>query len=84
MTYGRVLTGVRISADRKMWSKCRLPTNILIRDEWVAAIRPSRNDPQWQPSSSVVCSDHFDEKDMYDTQRELRRIHRTGYPKRVF
>ncbi|XP_072938217.1 uncharacterized protein [Epargyreus clarus] len=57
------------------------PKNILLNDKWEAAIQLSHNEPHWQATSwSVVCSDHFDETDLYVTKCGVRRVTRNGYP----
>ncbi|XP_072947661.1 uncharacterized protein [Epargyreus clarus] len=59
------------------------PKNILLCDKWEAAIRSGRDNPVWQSNShSVVCSDHFDEADLYTTKTGVRRVTRYGYPKK--
>lgn len=62
--------------------KCfsRLPTDPDLRNEWITIIGQSRQD-FWLPSKlSVVCSLHFEEDDLYYTEKGRRVIKKTAKP----
>lgn len=60
---------------------CRLPTDVVLREEWVSIIRLSRQDNNWQASKfCVVCSLHFKEDDLYFTEKGRRLIKKTSKP----
>ncbi|CAK1591927.1 unnamed protein product [Parnassius mnemosyne] len=59
----------------------RLPTDLVLRDEWVTIIRQSRQDNNWMPSKfCVVCSLHFKEDDVYFTEKGRRLINKSAKP----
>ncbi|KAL0868130.1 hypothetical protein ABMA27_008754 [Loxostege sticticalis] len=54
----------------------RFPTgNEPWKDDWTRIIRNCRGQEDWSASkSSVVCSIHFDQNDLYTTSKGLRRL----------
>ncbi|CAG4958276.1 unnamed protein product [Colias eurytheme] len=55
------------------------------KNDWIQIIRESRKDNSWNPSkSSVICSIHFEDKDLYTTKGGLCRVHLYGVPKKIF
>ncbi|KAL0902690.1 hypothetical protein ABMA27_000507 [Loxostege sticticalis] len=54
----------------------RFPTgNEPWKDDWTRIIRNCRGQEDWSASkSSVVCSIHFDQNDLYTTSKERRRL----------
>lgn len=62
---------------------CRFPADVALHDEWISIIRHSRQDENWQPSKfCVVCSLHFQEDDVYFTEKGRRLIKKTSKPTR--
>ncbi|XP_050667443.1 THAP domain-containing protein 5-like isoform X2 [Leptidea sinapis] len=52
------------------------------KNDWVQIIRDCRREEDWIPSkSSVVCSVHFDENDLYTTGKGRRRLVTYSVPK---
>ncbi|XP_061726720.1 uncharacterized protein LOC133532185 [Cydia pomonella] len=57
------------------------PSKEPIREKWTKIIRKQRSDPDWMPSiNSRVCSQHFEEKDKYFTQKGIAKLHSTAVP----
>ncbi|KAM3959752.1 uncharacterized protein ACR2FA_006171 [Aphomia sociella] len=67
-----------------MCSKKLFPSaNDVWKNDWVQIIRECRNENNWNPSkSSVICSIHFEENDLYTTKRGLLRVVAYTVPKK--
>ncbi|KAL0831979.1 hypothetical protein ABMA28_001479 [Loxostege sticticalis] len=63
----------------------RFPTgNEPWKNDWTRIIRNCRGEEDWSASkSSVVCSIHFDENDLYTTSKGRRRLVTYAVPKLV-
>ncbi|CAD0199569.1 unnamed protein product [Chrysodeixis includens] len=52
----------------------QIPTNPIIRHQWIDRIRKSRGEATWKPSkTTVVCSAHFRSKDILSVDKAGRR-----------
>lgn len=61
-----------------------MPTDLVLRDEWVTIIRQSRQENDWLSSKfCVVCSLHFNEDDVYFTEKGRRLIKKTSKPTKI-
>ncbi|CAH0404186.1 unnamed protein product [Chilo suppressalis] len=57
----------------------RFPADAVIASRWIEVIQRTRSDCLWQPhKTSVVCSEHFTDDDMYYTENGLRRRLKSG------
>ncbi|KAF9407787.1 hypothetical protein HW555_012308 [Spodoptera exigua] len=52
----------------------QIPSNPIIRNQWIDRIRKSRGEATWKPTkTTVVCSDHFRSKDIHSVDKTGRR-----------
>nr|XP_053623282.1 uncharacterized protein LOC128682549 [Plodia interpunctella] len=53
------------------------------KHQWIKVLRESRNDESWNPSmTSVICSKHFEDDDLYTTKGGLLRVRLFAVPKK--
>ncbi|CAK1590726.1 unnamed protein product [Parnassius mnemosyne] len=74
----------RLRATNKV-SYHRIPTDSIIRSRWVDIIRKSREEEFWKPSkTTVICSEHFREKDLYFANNQgRRRLKKEAVPRKA-
>lgn len=59
----------------------RFPKNEIEREMWRQVIADERGDEYFKPNdSSIVCSCHFSESDMYYTKKGFRKIKKGVLP----
>ncbi|KAJ8720456.1 hypothetical protein PYW07_012499 [Mythimna separata] len=59
----------------------RFPTDPILANRWRDIILRTRSEDQWTPhKTSVVCSEHFCDDDLYFTKKGLRRIKNGSVP----
>ncbi|CAG5041443.1 unnamed protein product [Parnassius apollo] len=59
----------------------RFPTDSVLANCWKDIIQRTRNDDQWKPhKTSVVCSKHFSDDDLYFTKKGFRRLKNGSVP----
>ncbi|KAL0861259.1 hypothetical protein ABMA27_008821 [Loxostege sticticalis] len=59
----------------------KVPADPVAAQKWIEQIRLSRNDPTWTPSEYTrICSAHFLESDLYNTNGGYVRLHKHAYP----
>ncbi|CAH2058300.1 unnamed protein product, partial [Iphiclides podalirius] len=59
----------------------RFPTDPELADRWRAIIQRTRNEGYWKHhKTSVVCSEHFSDDDLYYTKMGLRRLKNGSVP----
>ncbi|CAG4930529.1 unnamed protein product [Parnassius apollo] len=63
----------------------RIPIDPIIRSRWVDIMRKSRGEEFWKPSkTTVICSEHFREKDLYFANNQgRRRLKKEAVPKKA-
>ncbi|CAG4962521.1 unnamed protein product [Parnassius apollo] len=59
----------------------QFPADPVICDRWTAKVRLSREESWWNPRErSVICSNHFNESDLYFTKGGLKRLCKGAVP----
>ncbi|XP_045496283.1 uncharacterized protein LOC123694761 isoform X1 [Colias croceus] len=52
-----------------------------MKEKWIKIIRTQRREIDWMPAkNSTICSEHFNEGDIYETKKKLRRLKKTAVP----
>ncbi|CAG4941315.1 unnamed protein product [Parnassius apollo] len=64
-----------------MFAWYRFPADPVIFERWTAKVRLSREESWWNPREhSVICSNHFNESDLYFTKGGLKRLCKGAVP----
>ncbi|CAG4958390.1 unnamed protein product [Colias eurytheme] len=61
----------------------RFPRDSIQCGKWLTVVSSQRGEPNYKINrSSVVCSEHFADKDMYETHTGIKRLHKSACPKK--
>lgn len=77
---------ILIFISRYRYNKCylyhfRFPKNEIEREKWRKIVAAEREEEFFKPNdSSVICSDHFYESDMYFTKTGIRKLNKQILP----
>ncbi|XP_038220998.1 uncharacterized protein LOC119838926 [Zerene cesonia] len=61
----------------------RFPRDPIQCGKWLTVVANQRGEPTYKINkSSVVCSEHFADKDMYETHTGIKRLHKSACPRK--
>ncbi|KAJ0175455.1 hypothetical protein K1T71_008614 [Dendrolimus kikuchii] len=67
--------------DKDNISFHRFPAGPIVANYWIKVIRESQDDHHWNPNkSSLVCSSHYEEKEIYISEKGFKRIKKGAVP----
>ncbi|XP_045496284.1 THAP domain-containing protein 2-like isoform X2 [Colias croceus] len=67
--------------ENKKVSFHTFPKDSCMKEKWIKIIRTQRREIDWMPAkNSTICSEHFNEGDIYETKKKLRRLKKTAVP----